>query len=62
MNKSIRQKIQQLEGLVDTKDVTDWENQFIKNMVEKIKPDSSTTKLSSKEVDKIDQIHSKHFV
>jgi len=62
VNKSIRQKIQQLEGLVDTKDVTDWENQFIKNMVEKIKPDSSTTKLSSKEVDKIDQIHSKHFV
>ena len=62
MNKSIRQKIQQLEGLLGTRDITEWEETFISDMVKKIKADDRTSKLSSKQVDIIDRIHGKHFV
>ena len=62
MNKSIRQKIQQLEGLLGTKEISQWEETFISDMVKKIKLDDRTSKLSSKQVDIIDRIHGKHFV
>jgi len=62
MNKSIRQKIQQLEGLLGTKDISEWEEGFITNVVAKIKPGNSTTKLTGPTIDKIDQIYQKHFV
>lgn len=60
--KSIGQMIEALNGLSDTKDVTPWENEFIKSIHEKyLAARKVTTDLSSKQVDAIETIYSKHF-
>lgn len=59
--KSLSQMIKQLSGLTDTDDVTDWENQFIKDMVEKTGDGAHTKHLSPKQVEIIDRIYGKNF-
>jgi hypothetical protein len=60
--KSIGQMISQLFGLTDTKDLTDWENQFVKDIVEKTNGGASTKMLTPKQIEIIDRIYQKHFV
>lgn len=60
--KSIGQMISQLFGMTDTNDLTDWENQFVKDIVEKTNGGASTTTLSAKQTDVIERIYRKHFV
>ncbi len=60
--KSVGQMIQQCAGLIDTPDVTDWENQFLQDMVEKTDEGSRTSHLSPRQVDCLDRIYRKHFV
>jgi hypothetical protein len=52
--KSIQQKLKQLEGLIDTNDVTDWENEFLKSVV-------SRFNWTEKQLEIIERIYSKHF-
>jgi hypothetical protein len=59
--KSLAQKLEQIEGLTDTKDVTDWENQFIKDVAARVKRTGSTSVLSERQVETIDRIYGKHF-
>ena len=59
--KTIGQMIQQLDGLHDTVDVNDWENQFIADMVRKTDNGKRTTHLSEKQVAAIENIYVKHF-
>lgn len=59
--KSIGQMIKQIGGLADTKDVNDWENEFIQGMVEETENGERTTHLSSKRVACIERIYRKHF-
>jgi hypothetical protein len=58
--KSIEQKLQQCAGLIDTKDVTPFENGFLKGVTEFVE-EHGTTKLSEKQVAVIERIYSKHF-
>jgi len=55
--KSVRAMIDQLEGLLGTEDVNEWESGFIASMVER--RDSLT--LSAKQVEMIDKLYGKHF-
>jgi len=58
--KSIAQKVLQVQGLIDTTDVTEWENNFLKSINEQLN-DDNTVALTSKQVEVIDRIWSKHY-
>jgi hypothetical protein len=50
-----------IEGLADTKDVSDWENGFIASIVDITKGGTVTSMLSEKQVASIEKIYNKHF-
>ncbi len=59
--KSIIQMLEQCAGLVDTIDVTPWENSFIKSVLEQTGQGKDTTRLSPKQIGVIERIYDKHF-
>lgn len=59
--KSLSQMIKQIDGLADTKDVNDWENQFIKDVVQRTAGGNLTTMLTPKQITVIERLHGKHF-
>lgn len=60
--KSLSQKIEQLEGLIDTKDINSWENDFLTNIVSRFKANGKRTDFfTSKTVEVIERIWNKHF-
>lgn len=59
---SLGTKIEQLDGLRDTSDLTQWEQGFVTNVLERyLLAGRDTRMLSSRQVDAIEQIWSKHF-
>jgi hypothetical protein len=52
--------IQRLSGLLDTKDLNDWEQQFVTSLQQRMQA-GEVTKLSDKQVERLDELHSKHF-
>lgn len=58
---SIGNMIVRIDGLQDTADVTEWENNFIRNIVDTTKCGRDTVPLTSKQVEIIERIHNKHF-
>lgn len=59
--KSLAQKIKQCEGLIGTRDVTDWEGEFLQSVVDRSSAGEDTTRLSPKQVEVVERIYSKHF-
>ena len=54
--------IEQLEGLLDTKDLSLWENEFVANVVQSFKQnDKRTDFFTEKVVSCIERIWNKHF-
>lgn len=53
--------LQQCAGLVDTTDVSDWENGFLKSVLERSQQGRRPDLLSEAQVTKLEQIHRKHF-
>jgi hypothetical protein len=53
--------VKKCSGLVGTKDVTDWEDEFLTSIVKQTKEGDDTTKLSEKQIDVIQRIHDKNF-
>ena len=58
---SLNTMVKKCAGLVDTTDVSDWENQFLKSVVEKTGEGRDTTSLTEKQIDVLQRLHSKHF-
>lgn len=59
---SIGSKIEQLDGLRDTKDLSEWENGFVTSILERYLVAGRDTRiLTSKQVDVIERIWGKHF-
>lgn len=58
---SVGTMIQKLGALVGTKTPTDWETGFITNVVERTKDGLVTTGLSESQVEKIEELHARHF-
>lgn len=48
-------------GLVDTKDVTAWENSFLKSVLERTANGTRPDLLSEKQIEVLERIHGKHF-
>lgn len=59
--KSIGSQIKQLSGLVGTKDLSDWEQGFLSNILDKTNNGELTVHLSSKQVNRIEDLYLKHF-
>jgi hypothetical protein len=59
--KSIGAKIQQLQGLVGTRDLNAWEREFVVHVGDLTQGGRDTTRLSDLRVEKVGQIYAKHF-
>lgn len=53
--------VKRVSGLTDTPDVSDWENQFIKSVVQRTANGDNTTSLTEKQIDVLERLHDKHF-
>lgn len=58
---SLNTMVRQCAGLVDTTDVSEWENQFLKSVLERTANGDNTTSLTEAQIDSLENIHSKHF-
>jgi len=57
---STSQMIKRLEGLLGTKDLSAWEQSFVRSLAERMHA-GEVTKLTGTQVDKLDELHGKHF-
>jgi hypothetical protein len=59
---SIGAMIEQIDGLRDTDDLSEWEQGFATNIIERyLLADKDTRWMSSKQVDIVERIWRKHF-
>jgi peptide deformylase len=59
---SIGSMLKQCAGLRSTRDISDWEDQFLGDMIERVEAaQGATTGLSGKQVESIERIWVKHF-
>jgi hypothetical protein len=58
---SLGTKIKQLEGLIDTKDVSGWENNFLHSISVRTDCGRDTSRLSDAQIERIEELWSKHF-
>lgn len=53
--------LKQVAGLVGTNDITNWESDFLKSVLERAHNGDRPDLLSEKQVETLETIHSKHF-
>jgi hypothetical protein len=58
---SVGTMLKRLAGLVDTKDLSVWETNFVRDQLMRTDQGARTAHLSGNQVSKIEQIFSKHF-
>lgn len=59
---SLGTMIEQLDGMLDTKDLTEWENDFVTSILERyLAAKKDTRNLTAKQVEIVERIWSKHF-
>lgn len=58
---SLNAMVKKVAGLVGTRDVTPWEDFFIRSVLEKTSNGDNTTSLTEKQIDVIERLHGKHF-
>jgi len=58
---SLNTMVKKVAGLADTRDLSDWENQFVKSVVEKTADGDNTTSLTEKQIDVLERLFDKHF-
>jgi len=52
--------IRRLEGMLGTKDLSDWEQGFVETLVAKLEA-GEVTKLTDRQVETLERLHGKHF-
>ena len=58
---SINNMVKRVTGLADTKDVNEWENNFIKSIVIRTDNGKSTASLTERQVESLEDLFYKHF-
>jgi hypothetical protein len=53
--------IQQLDGLRDTHDLSEWETKFVADVFERTNEGAQTSCLSDKQAEEVAQVWRKHF-
>lgn len=59
--KSVGAMVKQLEGLIGTSDLNDWETGFVSSIVGRTQRGVDTVRLSPKVIEIIERIYAKHF-
>lgn len=59
--KSTASMLESLDGLTDTTDLTEWENNFVISVLNQIEKGKMVTDLSGKQIEIIEKIYLKHF-
>ncbi|MGF6697652.1 hypothetical protein OKW38_002264 [Paraburkholderia sp. MM5496-R1] len=57
---STTEMIQRLSGLLGTNDLTEWEQGFVRQL-DAIRSAGRVTSLTDKQVERLDELHAKHF-
>ena len=52
--------IRRLSGMLDTRDLSEWEQQFVRSLVEKIDA-GRVTSLTERQVETLERLHGRHF-
>jgi len=52
--------IRRLEGMLGTKDLSDWEQGFVETLVAKLEA-GEVTRLTERQVETLERLHGKHF-
>lgn len=58
---SINTMIQQVDGLRETPDLTDWEAEFVASIVERTRGGSNCSTLTERQIVALERIYQKHF-
>ncbi len=58
---SLNTMVQRVSGLLDTKDLSDWESDFVRSVAQKTGNGHNTTSLTEKQIDVLERIFNKHF-
>jgi hypothetical protein len=58
---STNTKIKQINGLTDTKDLNDWENDFVKSIYERTGGGTTPAQLTDRQLENVEKIWKKHF-
>jgi hypothetical protein len=61
MAKSLGSMLKQLEALLGTQDLTAWEDNFVRNIVERSDQGRNTGKLSINQIARMEELYRKHF-
>ncbi|MBX3704013.1 MAG: hypothetical protein KF822_09585 [Steroidobacteraceae bacterium] len=57
---STTQMIRRLEGMLDSRDLNDWEQGFVESLVQRVEA-GQVTSLTEKQIDRLQALHDKHF-
>lgn len=57
----LNEQVRQLHRLLNSEDVTEWEDGFITSIWARTKEGSDTSSLTEKQIDKIEQLYQRHF-
>lgn len=52
--------IRRLSGLLDTRDLSEWEQQFVESLVAKLDA-GKVTSLTERQVETLERLHGRHF-
>lgn len=52
--------IRRLEGMLGTKDLSEWERGFVETLVERLEA-GQVTQLTERQVETLERLHGKHF-
>ena len=58
---SLGTQVKQVMGLLDTKDLGQWENQFVRSIAERTSDGTRTELLSERQIECLGRIWQKHF-
>lgn len=53
--------VKRVAGLLDTHDLSDWENHFVASIYEQTRHGDNTTSLTEAQIDVLERLHDKHF-
>jgi len=54
-------QVKRVSGLLDTKDLSDWEQDFVSSVTQQTNDGNNTSSLTEKQIDCLERIHNKHF-
>lgn len=58
---AINTMVKRVSSLINTRDVTPWENEFIQRVVRQTSDGDNTTSLTAKQIDVLERLFSRHF-